>query len=89
MPTNHLFIYPNYGTPDLYPELTQHSGQYCTVVRELGEKEDVDVYNCGPMFTVRFGDNATAIALADELTPEPEHPWIWNAINEVYEEVTE
>jgi hypothetical protein len=60
-----VFTYPNYGQPDGYSELTAHSGQSCTIVRELGDDErDPEV---GRMFIVRFEDGVEGTANEDEL----------------------
>lgn len=37
--TRRIFTYPDYGTPDGYPELTAHTGQIVTVLRELTDEE--------------------------------------------------
>jgi hypothetical protein len=61
----YTFTYPDYGTPNGFPELTAHSGQTCTIVRELGDDErDPEV---GRMFIVRFPDGTEGTANEDEL----------------------
>lgn len=66
---NYLFTYPNYGTPPCYPEHVEHSGQRCTIVRELGDDDrDEEV---GPMYLVKFNDGTELLVMYDELTPRP------------------
>jgi hypothetical protein len=48
------FTYPNYGTPDGYPEYTAHSGQLVAVIRQL-TLEECDA-KCQPMYLVRAAD---------------------------------
>jgi hypothetical protein len=66
----HFFVYPDYGTPDGHPELTAHSGQLCTIVRELGDDErDPEV---GRMFVVRFTDGEMYEVNDSELAELPQ-----------------
>lgn len=37
------FTYPNYGTPDGYPDYTAHSGQVVTIIRKLTPEESDNV----------------------------------------------
>lgn len=63
------FTYPDYGTPDGYPDHTAHSGHACTVIRELGDDErDPEV---GRMFIVGFADGAELCVHAEELSEVP------------------
>lgn len=65
----YTFTYPDYGTPVGYPEHVAHSGQTCTIVRELGADErDEEV---GPMYFARFEDGAELCVNYDELDPRP------------------
>jgi hypothetical protein len=60
------FTYPDYGTPDGYPELTAHSGQSCTIVRQLTDEEcDPE---CQPAYRIRFADGLEATANGSELS---------------------
>lgn len=66
--TTATFVYPDYGTPVGYPDHVAHSGQTCTIVRELGDDErDPEV---GQMFVARFADGAELIVNADEVTDQ-------------------
>ena len=52
---------------------TQHDqykdrhGQECTVVRPLRDGDEIDLHEVGPMFLIRFSDNAEISAFEDEL----------------------
>ena len=46
------FTYPDYGTPNNYPDYTEHSGQVVTVLRKL-PKQDEGVL---PMYEVEARD---------------------------------
>ncbi len=60
------FRYPDYGTPNGYPDYTAHSGQVVTVVQKLGPDEvDPEV---GEMFVIRATDGWEGHALREELT---------------------
>lgn len=64
----HLFTYPDYGTPVGYPNHVAHSGQNCTIVRELGDDErDPEV---GRMFIVRFADGDQLTVNENELVAQ-------------------
>lgn len=56
------FKYPNYGTPDGYPEYTAHSGQVVTIIRKM-TKEETDVV----MYEIEAKDGWRGNALAGEL----------------------
>lgn len=63
--TRRRFTYGDYGTPDSYPELTAHTGQMVTVIRQLTNREcDPE---CQPMFEFRADDGFTGTANAAEL----------------------
>ncbi len=64
------FTYPNYGTPDMHPDYTAHSGQRVTIVRQLIEGKEYDAEG-GPMFEVQAADGWRGHACADELSPRP------------------
>lgn len=67
--STHLFTYPDYGSTSSYTEHIAHSGQQCTIVREMGDDErDEEV---GPMYVTRFADGVELTVLYDELTPRP------------------
>lgn len=56
------FTYPNYGTPDSYPEYTAHSGQVVTVIRKLTPKESDNI-----MYEVQAEDGWKGHIFSDEL----------------------
>lgn len=61
----YLFNYPNFGTPDSFPDYTAHRGADVTVTRQLSDAEcDPE---CQPMFEVRADDRWTGHADASEL----------------------
>jgi hypothetical protein len=62
-----LFTYPNYGTPESYPELAKRSGQNVTVIRKLtfGKEMDEEVE---PMYAIKFEDGLEHEAYESELT---------------------
>lgn len=64
------FTYPDYGTPVGFPDHVAHSGQTCTLVRELGDDErDPEV---GRMFIARFADGVELTVNHDELSATPD-----------------
>ncbi len=67
---NKLFTYPNYGTPDGYPDYTAHSGQIVTIVRELVKtvEYDFDPDSNDLMFEVKADDGWTGSVWASELS---------------------
>ena len=59
------FVYPDYGTPDTYPDYTAHSGQNVIVQRCLTNKEcDPE---CQPMFEIKADDGWVGTAHEIEL----------------------
>jgi len=64
--TRKLFTYPNYGTPDGYPEHTAHSGQVVTVFEQL-TNEGCDP-ECEPMYRIKADDGWEGTVNESELT---------------------
>ena len=61
-----VFTYPNYGTPDGYPQYTAHSGQVVTVLRQLSESESDH-----EMYEIEASDGWKGHAHRDELSRIP------------------
>jgi len=59
------FTYPNYGTPDGYPEYTKHSGEIVEIVRELATTE-YD-FQGEKMFQIKAKDGWVGSAWRSEL----------------------
>lgn len=63
--SRYQFDYPDFGTPDGFPDHTAHRGQVVVVIRQLGPDEaDAEV---GPMYEVKADDGWTGYAYEDEL----------------------
>lgn len=61
---SYLLVYPDYGTPDGFPEYTAHSGDIVTVIaREETES--------GPLFAVRAKDGWIGEVWEEELVKAP------------------
>lgn len=59
------FVYPNFGTPDSYPNYTAHSKQRVEVLRSMAADEAaIDIE---PMYEVRAADGWVGHAWASEL----------------------
>ncbi len=65
----YLFTYPDYGTPDLHPDYTAHSGQMVEVVRPLRDEECDPA--CQPMFEITSEDGWVGHVHASELGGDP------------------
>ena len=63
--TEHTFRYPDYGTPDGYPEYTAHDKQKVTIVRLLTTEEFDDQEE--QMYLVRATDGWQGHAWESEL----------------------
>lgn len=59
---SYLFVYPNFGTPNGFPEYSEHSGQIVTVI----EQEETE---SGPLLTVRANDGWIGEVWQEELEP--------------------
>lgn len=62
-----LFIYPDFGTPDCYPDYTAHSGQLVEVGAEVEHECETD----DRLFEVYAPDGWRGHAWASELRPSP------------------
>lgn len=61
----HHFTYPDYGTPDGYPDHTAHSGQTVRIIRPLNRDEcDEDSW---PTYQIRARDGWIGTACHEEL----------------------
>ena len=60
------FVYPNFGTPNGYPNYIKHSGQIVTIVSKLSRKV-VDEDLVGEMFTIQAEDGWIGTAYRSEL----------------------
>lgn len=58
------FVYPDFGTPNGYPELTAHSGQLVKVLKLVDTRKDGAVEN---YYKVKASDKFTFHAWASEL----------------------
>lgn len=77
-----FFIYPNYGTPDGYPDYTAHSGQQVQVRRRLAPNEsDFEMYE------VEAADGWRGHAHADELRRNPPARFHASSLKGVLKEV--
>jgi hypothetical protein len=59
-----LFTYPDYGTPDSFPELTKRSGQNVWVIGKVDGLDD----EVEPMYNIKFEDGLEHQAFESELT---------------------
>jgi hypothetical protein len=62
-----IFKYPDYGTPNMYPEHTAHSGQTVEITGVVPECE-LEPKDEGRMFLIRAADGWEGAAWRDELT---------------------
>jgi len=60
-----VFKYPDYGTPDGFPQHTAHSGQTVTIINVLPTE---DQENAGRLFEVEARDGWVGDVWRDELT---------------------
>ena len=60
-----VFVYPNYGTPDMHPDYTKHSGQQVEIIRELSLYEN---HSGVPIFEIKASDGWVGHAWEDELS---------------------
>jgi len=51
-------------------EMRRHDGAIVSIVRRLGPKE-VDEFDVGPMYHIRFPEGCQHDAFIDELDPQP------------------
>jgi hypothetical protein len=63
--TQQKFTYPNFESPDSYPEYTAHSGQIVTVMDKLAPPEVDEEVN---IYTIKAEDGWEGQAHLDELT---------------------
>jgi hypothetical protein len=61
-----LFKYPDYGTPDGFPEYTAHSGQVVTIVSVV--TKDIEPEDEGRLFKVQAEDGWKGQVWRHELT---------------------
>lgn len=80
-----LFVYSNFGTPDIYPDYTAHSGQVVEVVRDVSEELYPDEEYNDKMFLVRAADGWEGYVWESELQDAPEYTCL-NRIFYNYEE---
>lgn len=62
---NFRFNYPNFGTPDGFPDHTAHSGQIVKVIRRLSKEE---CENRQPMYEIQASDGWKGHAWKEELS---------------------
>jgi len=64
----YLFNYPDFGTPDIYPDYTAHNGQIVKVMSEVKVDEE---FSENRLYAIRAADGWTGQAWGEELMNSP------------------